>query len=409
MERSSIGTPAVTIVPAQVTDQDDRHLVPASELSLRQDNAQHGLLVHFDRARRELALAASIDEVKDIRDKVEAMRLYARQQRDSLEMQNRCAEIKVRAERRLGEMLREQNTAERKTANLLRGRTVQPRDARPSLAELGISKAESSRWQLMSQLPEDQFEEEIAYFKHTDRELTSNAILKQARFARNEQQREEKWETGRGHLEHAGEDQRIRILHGDFRQVLGPPTLEPNSVDLIATDPPYLGEFVHLYGDLAKFAASVLKPGRLVAAHAGHYHLPEILRLMSRHLEYLWTMDVMYSHCGTQVLPRRIKSGWKPTVLFSKGKYEPEQGKWWLKDRIDCWEKSKDHHDWEQPLAESEYLVRALTFEGQLVVDPFMGSGTVGVACKKLKRRFVGSDVDDKAVQITMARLNGFD
>lgn len=63
------------------------------------------VLTHFDRARQELELASTIDEVKSIRDKAEALRLYARQARLCLDMQNRCAEIKIRAERRAGEML----------------------------------------------------------------------------------------------------------------------------------------------------------------------------------------------------------------------------------------------------------------------------------------------------------------
>jgi len=59
-------------------------------------------LTHFDVARRELALAVSIDEVKQLRDKAEAIRQYIRQQGASLEMQNQAAEIKIRAERRIG-------------------------------------------------------------------------------------------------------------------------------------------------------------------------------------------------------------------------------------------------------------------------------------------------------------------
>jgi len=65
-------------------------------------------LIHFDTAKRELALASSIDEVKQIRDQAEAIRQYIRQQKGSFEMQNQAAEIKLRAERRAGEMLREQ-------------------------------------------------------------------------------------------------------------------------------------------------------------------------------------------------------------------------------------------------------------------------------------------------------------
>ena len=57
-----------------------------------------GGLVHFARARRELALATRIDEVKIIRDKAEALRQYLKQAGESLDMQNQCAEIKIRAE-----------------------------------------------------------------------------------------------------------------------------------------------------------------------------------------------------------------------------------------------------------------------------------------------------------------------
>jgi len=64
-------------------------------------------LVHYDAARKALALASSIDEVKQIRDQAEVMRQYIRQQKGSFEVQNQAAEIKLRAERRAGEMLKD--------------------------------------------------------------------------------------------------------------------------------------------------------------------------------------------------------------------------------------------------------------------------------------------------------------
>lgn len=67
------------------------------------------MLVRFDVARVALAEARSIDEVKSVRDKAEALRLYARQAGESLEMQNDIAEIKIRAERRAGELLKERD------------------------------------------------------------------------------------------------------------------------------------------------------------------------------------------------------------------------------------------------------------------------------------------------------------
>ena len=68
---------------------------------------QSNQLAHLMKAKRELALVTRIDEVKEIRDKAEALRVYAKQAGESLEMQNNCAEIKIRAERRAGELLQE--------------------------------------------------------------------------------------------------------------------------------------------------------------------------------------------------------------------------------------------------------------------------------------------------------------
>src|SRR6516162_6629474 len=55
------------------------------------------VLVKFQEAKRALELARTVDEVKDVRDKAEALRLYMQQAGESLEMQNAVAEIKLRA------------------------------------------------------------------------------------------------------------------------------------------------------------------------------------------------------------------------------------------------------------------------------------------------------------------------
>jgi hypothetical protein len=67
--------------------------------------ARPDVLTHFDKVRHELELATTVNEVKTIRDQAEALRQYARQQKLSLELQNGCAEIKIRAERRAGAIL----------------------------------------------------------------------------------------------------------------------------------------------------------------------------------------------------------------------------------------------------------------------------------------------------------------
>ncbi len=61
----------------------------------------------------------------------------------------------------------------------------------------------------------------------------------------------------------------------------------------------------------------------------------------------------------------------------------------------------------EKPAEVSEILVRQSTDASALVVDPFCGSGSVGVAARRLGRRFAGSDVCAEAVEIARERARG--
>ena len=65
----------------------------------------------------------------------------------------------------------------------------------------------------------------------------------------------------------------------------------------------------------------------------------------------------------------------------------------------------KGYHKWEKDVDMYEYYIKVFTEKGDLVVDPFCGSGTCLLACKKLNRRYIGFDIDSKAVEITKKRL----
>lgn len=62
-------------------------------------------------------------------------------------------------------------------------------------------------------------------------------------------------------------------------------------------------------------------------------------------------------------------------------------------------------HPTEKPVAIMEYLVSKSTDEGNVVLDPFMGSGTTGVACANLNREFIGIEMDEGYFNIAKERI----
>ena len=63
-------------------------------------------------------------------------------------------------------------------------------------------------------------------------------------------------------------------------------------------------------------------------------------------------------------------------------------------------------HPTEKPLSLMEYLIKQYTNENDLVIDPFMGSGTTGVACKLLNRNFIGIEKDGKYFELAKNRID---
>lgn len=136
-------------------------------------------LVRYEQARYALAECQRVDEVKDIRDKAEAMAAYARQAKDT-ELIQYATEIKVRAERRAGELLAQAAaTGERAP----QGR-VSPAEPKPTtLTDLGITSNQSSRWQSLAGMSEEHFETAVATAKDTAGQVTTAFMLREARRA----------------------------------------------------------------------------------------------------------------------------------------------------------------------------------------------------------------------------------
>ena len=69
-------------------------------------------------------------------------------------------------------------------------------------------------------------------------------------------------------------------------------------------------------------------------------------------------------------------------------------------------EKKKSLHPVQKPVALLEYLVKTYTDIGGVVLDNCMGSGSTGVACKKLDRNFIGIELEEKYFDIAKKRID---
>jgi ParB/RepB/Spo0J family partition protein len=190
--------------------------------------------------------------------------------------------------------------------------------------------------------------------------------------------------------------------------------VEPGSVDLIFTDPPYPVEFVECWTELGELAVKALKPGGLLVAYTGQYTMPEALdRLRDAGLSYYWCYAVAHDGAFFRMNATHVQCGWKPLLVMRNGAGDLPN---WHKDFVadGSREKSKTAAggefaggEWQQSEAEAAYWISELSKADELVVDPFVGSGTTAAVCKELGRRFIGCDIDPKAVDNARERVVG--
>lgn len=160
------------------------------------DGVSHELSL-LNHAHQAIAQVQGLDEIKNIRDKAEAVRKYAQSVGMGLELQNYAAEVKLRAERKAGELLAQMQ---------LHGgdRKSQKAEARPKLEDIGISKDQSSRWQLTAAVSDREFEKYVTHAKSNSGEVTTAGLLRVAKQVAAKKRQKDKLKRGRDALTDLG-------------------------------------------------------------------------------------------------------------------------------------------------------------------------------------------------------------
>jgi ParB-like chromosome segregation protein Spo0J len=188
------------------------------------------------------------------------------------------------------------------------------------------------------------------------------------------------------------------ILHADFQKV---EKIPDNSVDLIFTDPMY--DSIPQYEQVAILGKRVLKEGGSLICYAPNCYLPEILKVMGKHLTYNWMISIQYTGRHSSNIGRSINLCWMPMVWFVKGK---RIDRIFVNDSLHR-PPEKNLHEWQKSVAEAEYYIGHLTKPGDTVLDPLLGTGTTGEAAIKLGRKFIGIEINKERYQVSLKRLYG--
>jgi hypothetical protein len=314
---------------------------------------------------RMLGEARTFEDLKQVRDLAQAAAAYARARGLGAEAQQYAVEIQAVASRRMAEL--------DPPATLKRSGLISPGG--------DISRQSRSKNRDLLALTEDEVRQEVRSRKDPSlsrvRQVAKNAKAAAA------------GDAAPGEAPDVATE-RWRVATGDFRSA----DIADESVDLILTDPPYPAKDAPLWDALAELALRVLRPGGILAALCGKIDLPDRMdRLAASGLHYGWMYCQPLPGSSTRILGRHVAQGWKPWLCYSKGPW-PSGRINWHGDMLTPGGRDKSAYAWQQQLAPAVSLIGCLAPTDGMVLDPFLGSGTYGVAALQAGRRFIGVELD---------------
>jgi site-specific DNA-methyltransferase (adenine-specific) len=239
---------------------------------------------------------------------------------------------------------------------------------------------------------------------------------------------------------------RTEIILGDSLEIMK--DMADNSVDLILTDPPYNISKLNDQRDRSKLASPIMRRKKSLNYDFGGWDnmeraeflkftdewLTECCRVLKDGgtiISFFNKEDISY--LGWQAKPLGIRTrtiiSWhktNPVPSFRKVNYLSACEFIWIGSKGEkSWTfnfgQQKDTHNFfetpnsssygetshptEKPLSLISWLIQTHTNEGDMILDPFLGSGTTAKACKQLNRQYIGIEINPDYVKIAQDRL----
>lgn len=234
----------------------------------------------------------------------------------------------------------------------------------------------------------------------------------------------------------------MRLIQGDCLEEMDKLIAEEVKVDAIITDPPY-GTTACKWDSIIPFdqmwpRLKALRKERTPVVLFGSEPFSSALRMSNikeRRHEWYWNKNNSAGFAAAKIRPFTIIEN---IIVFGKGRVnyypvmerrgEPRSKGGYTKSDIygitstktveknnlyypknlinisNAAQKNKQHPT-QKPVTLLEYLIKTYTQEGDIILDFTMGSGTTGVACKKLGRDFIGIELDENYFNIAKERI----
>lgn len=223
----------------------------------------------------------------------------------------------------------------------------------------------------------------------------------------------------------------IELKYGDCLEEMK--KIEDESVDLIVTDPPYpttsrgcagnsggmLQKEINKKGkvfefnniDCEKYAPEfyrVLKYGSHCYVMTNHINLIKMLNTFTK-VGFHFIKSLIWDK-GNKIMGQYYMSQFEYILFFRKGKGKKINNCGTSDILSVANKKTKDGkgnnlHDTEKPVDLMKILIANSSNENDIVLDPFMGIGSCGLACKELNRKFIGIELDPNYFEIAKKRI----
>ena len=386
-----------------------------TDLVIIEENSQLAPILNREMILAKIEETRTVDEAMGLLNTVSSMQVYLKAEKQDAEIQNQVAEMKVRTQRKLGQLIKQGQESgeiasqERHAQNVS---VASCNTAPKTFDEIGIERTQAHRFKAIAEIPEEVFDTEIRQTIESKKEVTTAGLLKVGKEIKKADERAEMLDR---HQRVSDEINAAEIntqprqtaiygqwyTLGEHRLYCGSNTDEaflselPKSAMAFA-DPPYNANAADWDSNytwscdyLTEFAdLVVVTPG--ISAISDFFNITE--------MPYKWSVSAYITNGMTR---GALGFGnWIYAAIFSKKESIYQNAQDVLKVNISPLENEGHYHKGKKPTGFMVQVIDLFTKKGDTIIDPFAGSGTTIFCCEKMGRKCIAAEISPDFVNL---------